>query len=55
MYFCEKRSCKDKLFDCSKRNWSQTIIDKPKLRTYILFKEEYYTENYVKLNLSHSE
>ena len=32
-------------------NWKSDILNKPKLRTYCLFKDRYHTEEYVKLNV----
>ncbi len=31
------------------------LYTKPKLRTYVLFKEKYFTENYVKYCMSHQQ
>ena len=43
------------MFNRLKNTWSETIILKPKLRTYILFKHAFIVEKYVQLNLSRSE
>ncbi len=51
--FNNKRSCNIELTQMKNINivndeWKNTLYTKPKLRTYVLFKENYCTENYVK-------
>jgi hypothetical protein len=46
---------KDKLMEKYKANWTDTIVDFPKLRTYVSFKHDYVVENYVKCFLTRSE
>ncbi len=36
-------------------NWENEILQKSKLRSYILFKEEYFSENYVNYCIPHQE
>ncbi len=48
--FEEKTSCNIReLQICNHNMWKDNLPNKPKLRTYISFKEQYYTEDYVKL------
>ncbi len=35
--------------------WKTNLYLKPKLRTYVLFKQNYCTENYVKYCMSHQQ
>ena len=46
---------KNNLFERLKNTWSESILLKPKLRTYILFKHEFCIEKYVTVNLSLSD
>ena len=52
---CNLNSAKHIIFENTKITWSQTIIDKPKLRTYVLFKENFHVEKYVLFNLTRTE
>ena len=40
------------LSDTLENEWSANLINKPKLRTFVLFKEHFETEDYVKINCS---
>ena len=55
MNVCNMNYVEIKLINHLKNVGSETIILKPKLRTYILFKHEFETEEYVLYNLSRSE
>ncbi len=51
--FNNKRSCNIKQTQMKNINvvndeWKTNLYTKPKLRTYVLFKEHYCTDNYVK-------
>lgn len=52
---CNIKIAHEKLLEREKTIWSESIVTKPKLRTYIQFKESFCTENFVLYNLSHSE
>ena len=47
--------CKDTMMEEFRDNWKQLTTLKPKLRTYVQFKSEYSTEQYVSLNLSRTQ
>ena len=51
---CNLESVQFKLRDKWSENWKNSLISKPKLRTYVLFKEEYVTEDFVKYCYSRS-
>ena len=40
------------LFDILQNDSSSSLINKPKLRMFVLFKEHFQTEDYVKINCS---
>ena len=46
---CDLRLVEKRLFENRQIEWKGLIETKPKLRTYILFKDNIYTENYVKI------
>ena len=52
---CNLNDASNRLIELFQNIWSETIANKPKLRTYILFKQEFCTEKYVLFNLSRSE
>ena len=52
---CDLRRAKEKLLERSTNIWSESILNKPKLRTYILFKQNVYTEKYVSYDLTRKE
>lgn len=45
-------TCQNKLCEIENAKWKNNMNMQPKLRTYVLFKSNYETELYVKLNLS---
>jgi hypothetical protein len=47
--------CKNRLLDKQQTTWLATLLQKPKLRFYALFKNSLKAEKYVQLNLSCSE
>ncbi len=49
---CDLTTITNKLYTLMKREWLEEIQSKPKLRTYMLFKEEFGIENYVKFHMS---
>ncbi len=58
--FNDKRSCnieqtQMKYINVVNDEWKTNVYIKPKLRTYVLFKENYCTENYVKYFMSHQQ
>ena len=48
-------SIKQKRFDFYAGSWPDTIKQTPKLRTYVTFKTEFNTEEYIKMNLQRNE
>jgi hypothetical protein len=48
-------NCKVLLFNKQRESWSNAVVNKPKLRFYVLFKEDFGVEHYVTLNLTSSE
>ena len=48
-------SVKQKLFDFYAGSWPDKISQTPKLRTYVTFKREFKTEEYIKMNLQRNE
>ena len=48
-------SVKQKLFDIYAGSWPDKIRQPPKLRTYVTFKTEFKTEEYIKMNLQRNE
>ena len=52
---CNITICKDKLMATRIKKWAESAGTKDKLRTYRQIKSEYYTENYVKLNLDKNQ
>ena len=48
-------SIRTSLYDLQASEWPRKCADVPKLRTYILFKQSYMTEEYVKINLKRNE
>ena len=52
---CDIKCMKDSLTSHYSAKWLQDVQQKPKLRTYILFKELYSTEQYVKFCLPRKE
>ena len=60
LYFNNKlcvniNQCKVMLMNKQSDSWLNTVKNKPKLRFYALFKEHFYVEKYVCINLSSSE
>jgi hypothetical protein len=58
--FINKRSCniehiQTKNINLVNDEWKNNLYTKPKLRTYVLFKEKYCTENYVKYCMSRQQ
>ena len=47
--------CKSSLMDTFKHKWATQSSNKPKLRLYVQFKQHYFTENYINLNLSREQ
>ena len=47
---CDMNSIRTSLYDLQASEWPRKCADLPKLRTYILFKQSYMTEEYVKIN-----
>ena len=45
---CDINDCRTRLCDAQVLQWSNGKLDKPKLRTYNLVKQEFIVENYVK-------
>lgn len=52
---CDINMCKQTLSRKYNYEWSMKCAEMPKLRTYIIFKTDYETENYVKSYLSNQE
>ena len=52
MSMCDLNSVKNKIHSLAVGNWEEEIIIKPKLRTYITFKNTFGTESYVTNNIS---
>ena len=52
---CDMNSIRTSLYDLQVSEWPRKCADLPKLRTYILFKQSYMTEEYVKINLKRNE
>jgi hypothetical protein len=48
---CDLHYCEEKLREIQELEWKETVSRKPKLRFYSLFKQNFGTERYVKLNL----
>ena len=48
-------SVKQKLFDFYAGSWPDKIRQTPKLRTYVTFKSEFKTEEYIKMNLQRNK
>lgn len=48
---CNVSTVKEKLFQTQKEQWMEEIWNKAKLRHYVQFKEDYFTEPYILLNL----
>ena len=44
---CNLKQCKEKLFVLAEQEWKTSVINKPKLRTYVKFKKTMHTEPYV--------
>ena len=58
--FSDKTTCnidvfRKRLMDLEREKWQKSLPNKPKLRTYITFKDTYEQENYLKINLSRTE
>jgi hypothetical protein len=49
---CSLNQVLDLLCDQEKQRWRNELLNKPKLRTYKTFKQDIYTENYLKMGLS---
>ena len=49
---CNLELCRERLLEKFERKWKADIQTKPKLRTYVKLKDNYCTQNYVKLNLT---
>ena len=47
--------CKSSLMDTFKHKWATQSSNKPKLRSYVQFKQHYFTENYINLNLNREQ
>ena len=45
-------SIKNKLWEIAEKDWKERVKSKPKLRTYVLFKESFVTEQYVQRPLN---
>ena len=41
--------------DTFKHKWATQSSNKPKLRSYVQFKQHYFTENYINLNLNREQ
>ena len=52
---CDIDKCSELLLKRYSKQWKQQILQKPKLRTYCLLKDNFGTENYVRINLSRSQ
>ena len=52
---CDLKLCLEKLMDVYIKKWKGLLPRKPKLRTYITFKNHFFTENYVKINLDRNQ
>ena len=59
-HFSDKTACnidifRTRLMDMEREQWQNNLLTKPKLRTYITFKNSYEQENYLRINLSRAE
>ena len=52
---CDLNICKTELMASHNDTWHSLVTHKPKLRTYMSLKQNYNTENYVKLNLERNQ
>jgi hypothetical protein len=52
---CDLVLCKTKLYENYRKEWSDNLKRKPKLRTYVQIKKNFETEKYVKLNLDKNQ
>ena len=52
---CDMNSIRTSLYDLQANEWPRKCADLPKLRTYVIFKQRYMTEEYVKINLKRNE
>ncbi len=48
---CNITNMQDKLLILNNAQWKEDVQNKPKLRTYILFKQDLFVENYVKYHM----
>ena len=51
---CDTTAVKSKLYEIMELEWRKDVIKKPKLRTYVTFKDSFATEDYVRSNISRS-
>ena len=52
MEVCDISIVKEKLYKLMQKEWVHEVKNKPKLRTYVMFKDNLDTEDYVKYNFS---
>ncbi len=52
---CDLEKCSELLLENYAAQWKEQVLQKPKLRTYCLLKDNFATENDVRLNLSRSQ
>ena len=51
---CDTTAVKSKPYEIMEQEWKKDVVKKPKLRTYVTFKNSISTEDYVKSNISRS-